>query len=279
MTIAAAVHHRRNFLVAIPAMLVLSACIRTSKVLGGGWGRFAAETGRAVDHGAWDAFLACYLRPGTDGVNRVAYAEAAQADPAMLRPYLAALEAVDPATLAKDEQMAFWINLYNAATVDLILQRPTVKSIRDLGPLTLGPWDNRIVGVNGSRLSLNDVEHGILRPVWKDVRIHYAVNCASIGCPNLAARAYTAERLEAMLEQAAADFINHPRGFARIDGKLRASSIWKWYASDWGSVGGILDHARRYARRQSATLLEGADRIDRYDYDRKLNAARTRARA
>lgn len=266
-------HHRRDFLIALPAVLALSACIRPSKVLKGNWRQFASDTGRVVDHSAWNAFLARCLRPGVDGVNRVTYAEAAQANPAMLRPYLASLEEIDPAMLAKDEQMAFWINLYNAATVDLILQKPTVKSIRDLGALTLGPWDKKIITVNGSRLSLNDVEHGILRPIWNDVRIHYAVNCASIGCPNLAPRAYTAERLEAMLEQAAVDFINHPRGFARIDGKLRASSIYSWYAADWGTEADILAHARHYARGDAAALLADAVRIDSYDYDWKLNAA------
>jgi hypothetical protein len=263
---------RRNFMIALPSFLALVGCIRPSKVLQGNWGEFANDGGRAVDHGLWDAFLVRYVRAGADGVNRVAYSEAAAANPAILRPYIAALEAVDPATLAKDEQMAFWINLYNAVTVDLILQKPNVKSIRDLGALTLGPWGKKIVRVNGSALSLDNIEHNILRPIWKDVRIHYAVNCASIGCPNLAARAYTAERLEAMLEQAAVDFINHPRGFNRIDGKLRASSIYNWYASDWGSVSDILDHARRYARGETAEMLAGVSAIDSYDYDWKLNA-------
>lgn len=264
---------RRNLLLAAPALALLSACVRPSKVLQGDWGRFATAAERTVDHRAWDAFLTRYLRPSVDGVNRVAYAEAAAANAQMLRPYLTSLEAVDPATLGRDEQMAFWINLYNAATVDLILQRPGVKSIRDLGPLTTGPWDRKIITLAGTRLSLNDVEHGILRPIWRDVRIHYAVNCASIGCPNLAPQAYAAARLEVMLEQAAIDFINHRRGFARADGKLRASSIFNWYGSDWGSAGDIIAHARRYARGDTIALLADATAIDGYDYDWSLNAA------
>ena len=258
----------------MPAIFTLSACIRSSKVLEGRWGQFAVDAaGRTVDHSQWDAFLARHLQPGADGINRVSYSEAAQAQQDVLRPYLASLETIDPATLAKDEQMAFWINLYNAATVDLILQKPRVKSIRDLGLLTTGPWDKTIVTINGTHLSLNDVEHGILRPIWKDVRIHYAVKCASIGCPNLAARAYSAVRLEAMLEKAATDFINHPRGFANINGKLRASSIYNWYASDWGSVSDILDHARRYALGDAAAILADTSVIEDYDYDWRLNAA------
>lgn len=264
---------RRGLLAAIPAAAIVAGCVPGARLLDGDWGRFAAGATGSVDHAAWDGFLSRYLVPSQDGINRVRYAAAASADPMMLRPYLASLEAVDPASLGKDEQMAFWINLYNAATVDLILQKPAVKSIRDLGPLTLGPWDRKIVTVAGTRLSLNNIEHGILRPIWRDVRVHYAVNCASVGCPNLAPRAYTSANLEAMLEQAAADYINHPRGFTRIEGRLRASSIYNWYAEDWGTQADILAHARRYARGETAVLLADATRIDSFDYDWALNAA------
>lgn len=264
---------RRGFLLAVPPAAVVAGCVPGAKVLDGNWGRFAPDAAGSVDHTTWDAFLSRYLVSSEDGVNRVRYAAAAGDDPMLLRPYLAALQRVDPASLGKDEQMAFWINLYNAATVDLILQKPSVKSIRDLGPLTLGPWDKKIVTVAGTRLSLNNIEHGILRPIWQDVRVHYAVNCASIGCPNLAPRAYTGANLEDMLERAASDYINHPRGFSRIDGKLRASSIYNWYASDWGTQADVLNHARRYARDETAALLAGASQIDSFDYDWALNAA------
>jgi hypothetical protein len=264
---------RRRLLAAIPALAILSGCVPGAKLLEGNWGRFAAEGSRTVDHSLWDAFLARYLVRSDDGVNRVRYAEAANADPAILRPYLALLAGIDPSTLGKDEQMALWINLYNAATVDLILQQPTIKSIRDLGALSLGPWDRKIVNFAGAQLSLNNIEHGILRPIWQDVRIHYAVNCASIGCPNLATRAYTGTSLELMLEQAARDYINHPRGFAEIAGRLQASSIYDWYGSDWGTQADILTHARRFARGETANILANATRIDSFDYDWALNAA------
>lgn len=269
-------HHsisRRGFLAAVPAAAIVAGCVPGAKVLEGNWGRFADTAAGAVDHAAWNAFLANYVVQSDDGINRVRYAAAASTDPLMLRPYLAVLETVDPASLDRAEQMAFWINLYNAVTVDFILQKPSVKSIRDLGQLTLGPWDKKTVMIAGTRLSLNNIEHGILRPIWQDVRIHYAVNCASIGCPNLAPRAYTSANLDAMLEQAASDYINHPRGFARTEGKLVASSIYNWYASDWGTQADILMHARRYARGESADLLAGATRIDSFDYDWALNAA------
>jgi hypothetical protein len=147
---------------------------------------------------------------GADGVNRFAYGTVTQEDQAALKAYLGTLRALRPQDYNRDEQFAYWANLYNAATVDLIIKAYPVKSIRDLGFASLGPWRKIILTVNGKALSLDDIEHGILRPIWRDVRIHYAVNCASIGCPNLALKAYRAAVLNDMLEEAARDYICSP---------------------------------------------------------------------
>ena len=125
--------------------------------------------------------------------------------------------------------------------------------------------------MSGRTLSLDDIEHKILRPEWQDVRIHYAVNCASIGCPNLAREAYTAANLEAMLEAAASAYVNHPRAFGGTSDRLVASSIYDWYEVDWGSQEGVLEHARQYAQGPTKKLLDTAQTIDAYDYDWSLN--------
>ena len=127
------------------------------------------------------------------------------------------------------------------------------------GWLFRGPWDDAIAKVAGRVLSLNDIEHGVLRPIWRDPRIHYALNCASIGCPNLAGRAYTREDLERLLlEEGARDYVNHPRGAAWQDGELRASSIYDWYQEDFGGTeAGVLGHLLRYARPELAERLRG----------------------
>ena len=124
------------------------------------------------------------------------YAAVTQADRTALKTYLKDLQAVRVTTLPRRAQMPFWINLYNALTVEVILDNYPVKSIRDIksGLFSSGPWSTELVRVEGHDLSLDDIEHEILRPIWKDKRIHYAVNCASIGCPNLAAKAYTEGR-------------------------------------------------------------------------------------
>lgn len=263
---------RRMFLGAVPALLLVTACIPQAKQSDQKWSKTGTAS-EAIDHTAWDMLLTKYVKPSKDGVNRVDYAALKKDDTATLTRYLAALQAVEIEKYPKDEQFAFWVNLYNAATVDVIVKNFPLESIRDIGLLGQGPWKDKTLKVSGKELSLDDIEHGILRPIWKDVRIHYAVNCASVGCPNLAAQAYTADKLEAMLDEAARAYINHPRGFARIDGALVASNIFEWYGDDWGDQADVLAHARKYASDKTKAILGNATTIDSYDYDWSLNSA------
>ena len=124
--------------------------------------------------------------------------------------------------------------------------------------------------VEGERLSLNDIEHRILRPIGKDPRIHYAVNCASLGCPNLSPVAFTARNTETLLSQYATDFINHPRGATFTRNRMKVSSIYVWFQDDFGgSSAGDIQHMRQYAKgdlaRQLAEYHGGLD--DDYDWD------------
>ncbi len=217
-------------------------------------------------------FLRKYIT-AQDGINLVAYGEVTQDDKARLKAYIASLEARGTEGLSRDEQMAFWYNLYNAKTIDVILDAHPLKSIRKLGALNSGPWDKKNMNVKGyGAMSLNDVEHGTLRKNWKEPRIHYAVNCASIGCPNLKATPWTAQTLEADMQQAAIDYINHPRGFRVANGKVRASKIFDWYKGDFGGdKAGILAHARQYAKGDLKTALDNAATINGFDYDWNLN--------
>ncbi len=245
------------------------------------WPRWQARDESSAitpDHGPWSRFLKAYVVAGADGVNRVAYDRVSPADRRALDDYLAGLALSDVDALAGASQIAYWINLYNALTVRLILDHPKVASIRDIklsgGFFSSGPWNHPLVEVKGERLSLNDIEHRILRPIWRDPRVHYAVNCAAIGCPNLGREAYTGGNIERQLEAAARAYVNHRRGLARRpDGGLTASKIYAWFADDFGCEAGLIEHLRRYADEQTRTLLEGGSEIDAYDYDWTLNAA------
>jgi hypothetical protein len=241
--------------------------------------RHAAGSTATVDHSAWDRLLEAHVKPGSDGLNRVAYASWKKDGHAALKAYVADLQRVDVARLDRPEQFAFWANLYNARTIDIVLDKYPVKSIKDINLggglkslVTGGPWQAKVVKVGGQDLSLDDIEHGIMRPIFKDPRVHYAVNCASVGCPNLMTEAFTGARLEALLDTGARAFVNHPRGVRVAGGKVTASSIYSWFQVDFGgSAEGVLAHVRRYAGRELAKSLVGVSTIADYDYDWTLN--------
>jgi hypothetical protein len=232
------------------------------------WTRFGSGD---VDHAAWDAILERHLRRGGDGVARFDYAGASLG---AVNGYVADLEAIDPTGLTGGAAFAYWVNLYNAATVQVVLEAWPVSSIRRIGGTLLapGPWRRPFLTVAGQSLSLDDIEHGILRPIWREPRIHFAVNCASIGCPDLAPRAWAAPRLEPMLEEATRRFINHPRG-ARVENRrLTVSSIFHWYAGDFGGTdAAVIAYLRRHAEPPLAAALEDVTRIAAHQYDWALN--------
>jgi len=226
-----------------------------------------------VDHSAWGSFLSRYVRPGASGVNLVDYGGVSAGDKKALKSYIAALEAAQPTGMSRDAAMAYWFNLYNAKTVDLILDNYPVESIRKIGGFfSSGPWDDKGVTVEGRSLSLNDIEHGIMRPIWDDPRIHYGVNCASIGCPNLPTQPFTSGNLDGMLDQSARDYINHPRGSRVEGGRLTVSKIYDWYKVDFGNNdAGVIAHLRQYASGQLAADLGGVSSISGTEYDWSLN--------
>lgn len=233
------------------------------------WRQFGGSNG--PDHSAWDQVLRQYRQLAGDGIARFNY-RAASAGP--VAAYVDSLAAVDPATLNANAAFCYWANMYNAITVRLVLDAYPVESIRDIGGgfLSRGPWRSKVVQVAGADLSLDDIEHGILRPIWQDARVHYAVNCAALGCPNLAARAYAPGRLASMLDEGARDYVNHPRGVDMVDGRLVASSIYDWFEADFGgNVGGVLSHMQSYVGPPRAPVLAGATGIARYRYDWGLN--------
>lgn len=232
-----------------------------------------------LDHRAWDEFLRTQLRTGSDGIARIAYARVTPAQRKALAGYLTALQAQPVSRLNRAEQYAYWVNLYNAATVDIVLAHYPVESILKInispGLFARGPWGRKGLKVEGEAVSLDDIEHRILRPLWNDARTHYAVNCASLGCPNLPPQAFTAANTEALLEAGARAYVNHARG-ARVDkGRLQVSSIYHWFKADFGGDdAGVIAHLRRYAEPPLAAQLAGITRIARHDYDWSLNEAR-----
>jgi hypothetical protein len=229
-----------------------------------------------VDHSLWKQLLGRYIRATADGVNLFAYGAVTAPDRKQLKDYVAHLEATKVQALPRNEQMAFWINLYNAKTIDIVLDHYPVKSIRDIslggGLFSTGPWKKQVMTVEGQSLSLDNVEHDILRKQWKDPRVHYAVNCASFSCPNLADKPFTGQDLDTMLDAGAKAYINHPRGVTFRGDRLVLSQIFEWYRKDFGSTDAeVIAHLSRYANPDLKAKLARVRSIADYGYDWSLN--------
>lgn len=243
------------------------------------WQAHDSKSDQIIDHSRWTALLERYVKSGDDGINRVAYADIAAADRGTLDGYIDTLSKIPIRRYSRDEQFAYWVNLYNAITVKVILDHYPVDSIRDIdlssGLFSDGPWDTKLVTIEGEQVSLNDIEHRILRPIWRDPRVHYAVNCASIGCPNLRAEAYLGSTLEDALDESASAYINQSRGAQVRSGKLMVSSIYVWFADDFGdgSDEAIIEHLQSYAHAPLNSQLSAVTSIADHAYDWALNDA------
>lgn len=230
------------------------------------WQQSDESSTLSISHQVWQELLDRYLVKEGE-FTLFTYQQVKPADRKKLNSYLRMLSSIDPLRYSKAEQYAYWVNLYNAMTVELILDSYPVSSITKLGGLfSFGPWDEEITKINGHPLTLNDIEHRILRPIWNDPRTHYAVNCASLGCPNLQQQAFTAENSEALLQKAAREFINSSKGAQKSNGTLVLSSIYEWFSEDFGDRQQLLEHLGAYR-----TELQHYDGKIDYDYDWQLN--------
>jgi uncharacterized protein DUF547 len=260
----------------IPSLIALAA---PKAELWERWSTHDPESTLIINHDLWDQFLKTYIVPDKDGLNLVAYGNVTDEDRQKLKTYLKDLQNTPISKYNRAEQRAFWINLYNALTINVIVDHYPVKSIMNIkitpGAFKKGPWGKKLVIIENENISLDQIEHRILRPIWKDPRLHYAVNCASIGCPNLQTQAFTAQNSELLLDKAAKDYINHPRGVWFKKNKLYLSSIYKWFAVDFGGDdASIIKHLKQYAASDLREQLEQVKKISGYGYDWNLNESR-----
>ena len=243
------------------------------------WERWQAHdpaSTAVINHSPWDGFLKRYVVADPEGANLVRYADVSTEDRLLLDNYIAGLAGLPVSRYGRDEQLAYWMNLYNALTVQVVLTHYPVDSIRDIdispGFFSDGPWGKKLVTIEGEQVSLNDIEHRILRPVWRDPRIHYGVNCASIGCPDLRRDAFTAENTDAALTAAARDYVNDSRGVSVEGDSIMVSRIYDWFIADFGGdEAGVIAHLLRYAEPELAAILRRKAALDDTRYDWSLN--------
>lgn len=263
--------------------LGLLACLLISPVLAmpsasywSFWDSSNEGSYRSIDHSTWDRILKRYVvTQHVSGINRFRYGDVSKADRKALQSYIDTTAGIDPREYRKQEQKVYWMNLYNALVVDLVLDHYPVSSIQQIGGKgrNTGPWDNKLIEVARQELSLNDIEHRILRPIWKDHKIHFGLACASLGCPNLQAQAFTAQNYAALLKRTGRDFINHERGVSLSKGKLEASSIFDWYQRDFAkNQKSLLKVFAHYSDDRQALYLLGFNGRIKFRHDWALNS-------
>jgi hypothetical protein len=242
----------------------------------------AAQAAFAFDHShaGWNALLKQHVVIAGNGhSSRVDYA-GFRRDQRALQSYLEGLSAVADGEYGKwsrEQRLAFLVNAYNAFTVDLVLTRyPELKSIKDLGSILQSPWKKEFFALLGARRSLDAVEHGLIRAPgsFDEPRIHFAVNCASIGCPMLREEAYVADKLEAQLEEQAMRFLSDRSRNRFEGGKLEVSKLFDWFKEDFGARE---QYFAKYARlladgpEAQKQVAEGRAPLGFLDYDWSLN--------
>ena len=260
--------------------LLVVACAPRSELLDSpivdelraGWDQGSVE----VDHSTYEALLQDFVDPEAGTVDYQGLSERRTE----LESYLGVLAGLDLTTIGRDEQLALLINAYNAYTLWLILENyPGVESIRDLS----NPWTTERYAVGGYTLSLDQIEHGLIRPLYLDERIHFVVNCAAVDCPHLADFAFTGAEIEAQLEERTRAILRDPK-FLRVEGdRLMLPKVMDWYSRDFlsdefrGAAASLQEYVRPYVTDEVRAFIDaagGTPRMGFLEYNWALNDVR-----
>ena len=247
--------------------ILLALLISLYVVTGAADPQSLASIETVVDNSLYGELLKKYVRDG-----KVDYA-GFKTEEAMLDRYLKILENLDPGKLPRNEQYAFYANAYNAWTIKLILSGyPGVTSIKDLGSLIKSPWKKKIVRIDGEVISLDHVEHEILRPRYRDPRVHFAINCAAKSCPPLRPEPFSGNILDRQLDDSTRSFINDPQSYRLEDNELYVSRIFKWFSEDFNDdvFGFFLKYATGNLKKKLETQSERIN-VKYLQYDWSLN--------
>ncbi|MEO9872272.1 DUF547 domain-containing protein [Ekhidna sp.] len=230
---------------------------------------FGVFSQNGVSHQSFDELLQKYV----DEKGLVNY-KGIDSERAKFKAYLTMIEGNSPQkSWTRDQKLAYWINAYNAFTIELILRNYPVESIKDIGakikiPFVNTPWDVKFIKIGGEEYDLNNLEHGIIRKDFNEPRIHFALVCAAVSCPKLQNRAYMPEKLDEQLTKAAKDFLADPtKNEFKSDKKAKLSKLFNWYGGDFNNDGTLIEYINQYA----PTKLNKDANIDWKDYNWKLN--------
>lgn len=241
------------------------------------WHRHDPLSPRVVDHRVWQVFLDRNTHDWPDGIVRVDYARVSTADRELLEAYIREQSALPVASLSRLEQLAFWLNLHNALVVRLILDHLIVGSpdeIETRGLFSRSPWDVPLVRVAGWAVSLSAIRREVLAPIFHDPRWHYGLCDATLGAPSLRRQAFVGADVDRLLEDAAIEYIAHPRAVdlpADRLGVVRLNSLWRRYMADFGgTLQAVFASIDLYAEAELRAALARNPEVEWTD-DRRLN--------
>lgn len=229
-----------------------------------------------IYHDEWQSFLNNHVITNKEGINLVNYAQIGEEDSNLLNTYIKKLSQIDIGQYNRAEQLAYWLNLYNALVVQTVSSYYPVSSIEDInispGLFSIGPWGKKIISIQNTELSLEEIQNHIIRPIWNDQRTLYAMNNAAIGAANLNKQAFHGSTLENELNKIATEYINSPRAVQVIDNELILSKTYDWFKEDFGvSDEDIILHLKFFAKEPLLCQLKQAHHIDSYIYNWHLN--------
>jgi hypothetical protein len=232
------------------------------------WDKSDEANQRIIDHAQFDMLLQSYVLPDhQSGINRFRYGDIKRADRKQLNRYIKKLSRLDPTEYSRREQKAYWLNLYNALTIREVLRLYPIDTM----PIAQFK-DRQLVSINRTKLSLNDIQNRILRPIWQDRKVLFGLSCATLGCPNIQAEAFTGSNSKALLRKSTREFINHPRGLVLHKQQMKASKLFDWYSDDFGSDKNMIKFLAHYADDRKALYLLGFQGQINYAFDTRLNS-------
>lgn len=231
-----------------------------------------------ANHDAWQEILTAYVDDQhPSGINRFDYSAVTASDARKLKEHLVAVQKLEPRQLNSNEAKAYWINMFNAILVDKIVdayQSGSSRAVKRIlnGGLRSSGWGDDVAEILMQSISLNDIEHGILRPIWKDSRIHFALSAGTVGGANIQKTAFSGDNVEELLEKARVEFFQHPRSVRIKGNRVILNTVFEWYASDFASnKKALLAYIRENVSEEKRRMMQGRSKI-RYDYSWDLNA-------
>jgi hypothetical protein len=266
----------------ISLMLLISGLTHASfyKNLWPQWEVHNPLSKEVISHQLWQEFLNRRVITNDEHINLVDYAHITQADLTLLKEYLTSMAQLNIDNYNRAEQLAYWINVYNALTVQTVANYYPVSSIQEInispGLFSIGPWGANLITIKQTTLTLDDIYNRIIRAIWNDPRTHYTLNNASFGAPNLSLQVYQGDTLEQQLNTAASTYINSLRGVSVIEGRLIISKLYDWYEEDFGgNKQNVITHLLQFAKEPLRSQLKHINTIDSYTYNWHINTPAT----